>query len=142
MEDFEKIKDYCWFKDNNGYIATNINMQLIRQHRLIMNVLNNKEKIIDHINGIKHDNRKENLRICTYQQNCFNVGINKNNTSRITGVYWNKIMNKWVSQIGIDGKLIYLGSFDNKEDAIKARKDAEIKYFGEFRYKEMINYEM
>ena len=58
-----------------------------------------------------------------------------NNTSGITGVYWKKDRNKWGARIVVNGKCIYLGYFANKEDAIKIRKEAEIKYFGEYRFK-------
>ena len=85
--------------------------------------------------GEKYDNRRENLRICTQQQNTYNSKIRKNNTSGIIGIYWHKINKNWISYITINYKHINLGSFTDKEDAIKARKDAEIKYFGEFRFK-------
>ena len=49
-----------------------------------------------------------------------------------TGVYWNKANKKWCSNIRVNNKPIYLGSFDLIEDAVKSRKEAEQKYFGEF----------
>jgi hypothetical protein len=63
-----------------------------------------------------------------------NKGIISNNTSGATGVIWNKRLNKWQSRITVDKKDIYLGSYNNFEDAVKARKEAEEKYFGEFSY--------
>ena len=65
-----------------------------------------------------------------------NANLSKNNTSGYTGVTWHKLSQKWQSEIRVDGKKIYLGLFINLEDAIEARKQAEIKYFGEFRNKE------
>lgn len=53
----------------------------------------------------------------------------KNNTSGITGVYWNKNKGKWNARITFKGKCISLGDFRNKQDAINARKEAEEKYF-------------
>ena len=58
----------------------------------------------------------------------------RNNTSGTTGVYWKKSIARWVSLIAINQNQIYLGVFKDKNDAIKARKKAEIKYFGEFLY--------
>lgn len=52
----------------------------------------------------------------------------KSNTSGVKGVYWDKARSKWIAVIGINKKRIYLGAFSNKQDAIKARKDAEEKY--------------
>ena len=61
--------------------------------------------------------------------------MSKNNTSGVTGVHWHKVKKKWEATI-TEGKKKYLGIFTNKEDAIKARKEAEIKYYGEFRSRE------
>src|SRR5699024_4964135 len=51
------------------------------------------------------------------------------NTSRVSGVYWRKDINKWVARISVDYKRIHLGAFNNLEDAKKARNEAEIKYW-------------
>lgn len=48
-----------------------------------------------------------------------------NNTSGHTGVYWVSGRRKWSAEIRVGGKRHYLGSFENVEDAIKARKEAE-----------------
>ena len=63
-----------------------------------------------------------------------NKGLQSNNTSGIAGVGWHKSSNKWMAYIAINKKQIHLGLFSKKEDAIKARKEAEEKYFGEFSY--------
>ena len=55
--------------------------------------------------------------------------INKNNTSGHKGVYWIKKRKKWQAAIGFNKKLIILGHYENKQDAINARKEAEEKYF-------------
>lgn len=77
-----------------------------------------------------------NLRIVTRKQNRINCGIRKCNKSGITGVSWSSQRMKWVAQIQVDGKNINLGRYSSIEDAIAARKQAEIKYFGEYRRKE------
>ena len=59
------------------------------------------------------------------------------NTAGFTGVGFHIRKNKFVASITIYGKKIYLGDFDDIDDAIKARKDAEEKYFGEFKRKEV-----
>ena len=88
--------------------------------------------VVDHINRNPLDNRRSNLRLCIYSENACNSGIQKNNTSGVTGVYYDKIYDRWMAKIGHDGKLIHLGFFDKKKDAIKARKSAEKRYFGRF----------
>jgi len=101
-------------------------------HRFIMN--SPKGKVIDHINGDKLDNRKQNLRIYTIKQNIINSKISKNNTSGYTGVSFRKNRNVYRANIMVNRKQIYLGSFERIEDAVLARKKAEEKYFGEFAY--------
>ena len=91
-----------------------------------------KDMVVDHINMNPLDNRKCNLRICTMQQNNFNKKEQTNNTSGRVGVTWDKQTNKWRAQIQVNGKSIKLGRFKNKEDAIKARLQAEMKYYKEF----------
>lgn len=91
--------------------------------------------VVDHINHRKYDNRKFNLRTASRSQNNMNVGLKSNNTSGVTGVRWNKNRNKWESYIVINKKYIYLGLFKEFEDAVKARRKAEEKYFGEYAYK-------
>lgn len=128
IEDYDKIKDYCWHIKDNGYVSA-FNIYI---HQLIMDFPNNM--IIDHINHNVWDNRKENLRLVTSSQNLMNRKISKNNTSGYVGVYYRKDRDKWQSYIMINKKRISLGAFKDKEDAIKARKEAEEKYFGEYSY--------
>lgn len=77
---------------------------------------------IDHINRIKHDNRIANLRVVSKSDNQHNHPKSRSNTSGFTGVYFNKY--SWVAQITYKGKVIYLGSFATKEEAINKRKVA------------------
>lgn len=127
LEDVEKVKDYNWCYHINTYANSNKAGLL---HRLIMDCQDGM--VVDHIggHGTELDNRKINLRVCTHRENMMNAKVQKNNKSGVTGVTFER--NKWVARIMVDGKGIRLGTFDNKEDAIKVRKDAEEKYFGEF----------
>ena len=99
-------------------------------HRIVMEV--EKDMVVDHINRVKHDNRKDNLRICSQKENSRNLKISINNTSGVTGVCFNKSNNRWRATIGINGKRIHLGYFANKQDAIEARLKAELELFGEY----------
>ena len=86
----------------------------------------------DSENNNRLDNRKNNLRFVTFNENARNAGMKSNNTSGYIGV--SKYKNKWLSRICFNKEIIHLGYFKEKEDAIQARKEAEIKYFGEYRY--------
>lgn len=135
IEDYEKIRRYHWWKDDNGYIVTQTKRKSILLHRLVMNACDQNVDV-DHIYHDEYDARKENLRKCSHRENLSNRVLSKNNTSGHIGVRWDKRNQKWVSTISCNGRSYYLGAFKNIEDAIIARKTAEEKYFGEFAYKE------
>lgn len=130
LEDAELIKQYHWCSTSN-YVITKYNGETIHMHRLIMR-LEDKSLMVDHINRDTNDNRKSNLRIATPQQNAMNKSIQPNNTSGIPGISWRADRNKWRVYITVNKKQITLGMFEDKEDAINARKEAEKKYFGKF----------
>ena len=132
-DDFDKIQKYSWYESDTGYLMSRINDKIVRMHRLIMNV-ENKKIVIDHINHNTLDNRKNNLRIATNSQNNMNRGLSNSNNSGITGVCWDKRKEKWRAYIKIDSKQIELGCYNRFEDAVKARKEAEENYFGEYSY--------
>jgi hypothetical protein len=84
-------------------------------------------------NGNQLDNRRVNLRLVTRQQNSFNrKHPQKINNLGVKGVHWHKRAKKYRSCIRYNGKLIHLGLFVSLEDADKAYRAAEIKYFGNF----------
>ncbi len=80
---------------------------------------------VDHINHIKNDNRIENLRLISHAENTRNKSIAANNTSGISGVHWNKRLNKWHVQITANGVRKHVGLFNSMEDAITAREQAK-----------------
>lgn len=87
---------------------------------------------IDHINGVRTDNRIANLRQATHQQNSCNKRRFSNNTSGVKGVTWHRHKQKWQAQIQSHGKNTYLGSFDRIEDAAEAYKRAAVTRHGAF----------
>lgn len=144
LEDYDKIKKYCWSVDGHGYfIAPDKNnpSKNIILHRLIMNC-GEKDVVVDHIKHKTYDNRKSQLRVCSDSQNNMNHLKRKDNTSGITGVYLDKRTNQWYAQIKVKNKKrITLGYFSDINDAIKARKNAEEKYFGMYSYDNSMNME-
>jgi hypothetical protein len=83
---------------------------------------------IDHINGIRHDNRLCNLREVTRQINNRNARLYSSNTSGVAGVMWEESHKAWSAKINFDGKQRRIGRFKNKEDAIAARREAEAQH--------------
>lgn len=129
-QDCGEIEKYKWKLMANGYVYTaKISMYL---HRFILD--NHGSLDTDHINGNKRDNRRCNLRLATRSQNIINSGKRSDNTSGYTGVYYQKENKKWVSLISVNKENINLGSFENIEQAAQARREASIRYYGEFAY--------
>jgi hypothetical protein len=108
-------------KKSYGYVSIGIRddskkYYQISGHQFIWYCVHNKcVDFIDHINTIRDDNRINNLRSVTIQQN----GFNRN----AKGYSWDKKMNKWKSTIRIDGKSKHLGYFENEQEASQAYQD-------------------
>jgi hypothetical protein len=133
LEDYDKIKDYTWYKNSQGYFCSVDNGKSIRLHRLVMGY---PDKVcdVDHKRHNLFDNRKSELRICRHSDNVHNHIQHKHNTSGESGVYFENYTNKWKVTIKYLNKNISIRRFDNFEDAVRARKQAEEKYFGEYSY--------
>lgn len=135
LSDYNSIKNYCWGTSHHYITAYDkVSGKQIRLHRLVMNCPDGL--MVDHINHNKADNRKENLRIVTNQQNAMNHLLPSNNTSGAIGVSWSKKSKKWRARIGLNGCEFVLGYFKSFDEAVKARECAEKEYFGEYRYRQ------
>lgn len=87
---------------------------------------------IDHIDMDRANNRLSNLRLATPSQNGANRGRQKNNSSGLKGVAWNKGAKRWRAQIKANGKRRHLGYFDTAEEAHAAYQEAAASLFGDF----------
>lgn len=108
----------------DGYCSVMIHGKNYLMHRLAFLYMEGSlpTGIVDHINGVRNDNRWENLRHADYTLNSRNSGISSNNTSGIVGVSWHKKAKKWQAFVSVDSKPIYLGLFDSIEAAQIARE--------------------
>jgi hypothetical protein len=116
-----------------GYLSVVVNKKAYRLHRLIF--LHQKgylPKILDHINGIKTDNRIENLRPASFEQNTQNAKIRKDNTSGSKGVRWHKHAKKWAVRVKANKKIFHFGYFKDFELADLVAQEARNKYHKEF----------
>jgi hypothetical protein len=140
-EDFDEINKYTWRLVGAGYVSRNCvyktetnskKQRTIYMHKFLKPCPKGKE--IDHKNGNKLDNRKENLIICDRQQNCRKRPKLKRTkhklTSKYKGVSFHQ--NKWRVRIFVENKEIYLGSFIDEKDAAKAYNEAALTYFKEY----------
>jgi hypothetical protein len=123
---YYELTKYTWRLSNN-YV---VNDTCGRLHRHILNYTGGD--LVDHINNNPLDNRKNNLRIVTHQQNNMNKSSKKNSSSKYIGVRFHKKSNKWEANIYFNNKLKYLGIFKTEIEAAKARDLATKEYFGEY----------
>jgi hypothetical protein len=120
-------------KRNDGYFQVGINNTDYLLHRLIYLYFHGvMPKYIDHIDGSRNNNKIDNLRECTNQQNSFNSRISKNNTSGIKGVSWDKSRDKWQAKCTLNRKTIHLGRFDSIEQADLALRSWREQNHGQF----------
>ena len=134
LDDLPIIEIRSWYVDKDGYLKSSYYylgvMRIIRFNRIVAHPKPGQR--VDHKNRNRADNRKQNLRCCSFSENNRNRGLYSTNTSGVTGVVFDKKRKQWMATIMHDHKRIFIGRFPNKSDAIKARLEAEIHLFGEF----------
>ena len=129
--DAAKAMRYSWCISKTGYAVANINGHVRKMHRYIMDVHDVAGVIVDHRNGDRLDNRRENLRFCTLEENARNKGRIRNASNDYPGVN-RKSNGKYRARITVCRQEKQLGTFDTLEEAIAARKKAECEYHGEY----------
>jgi hypothetical protein len=133
-EDFEELNQFKW-SYHHGYAVRNspyVNgkRKELFMHRVILNTPEGMET--DHINGIRWDNRRDNIRIVTKSQNQWNRNRYKNSVSKYKGVYWSKRWKRWYAGISYKGKNLYVGCFKCEEDAARAYDKRAKELHGEY----------
>lgn len=132
LDKWEEVgKSKCW-RYHLGYAATWNNGKLILCHVLLFPDCP-YGMVRDHIDGNRLNNKRENIRFVTQQQNAWNHKDLSSCKSGVSGVY--KQGSRWRAHIFRGGQHISLGMYDTKEEAIEARRQGEIQYFGEYRRK-------
>ena len=128
---YGKIKkgSLCSKNTDNGYLNVKIGQKRYRQHRVAWFLAKGYwPKEMDHINGIRNDNRLCNLREVTRLEQGKNQKIFSTNTSKCCGVGWRKDIKKWRARIMVAGKCINLGNFADWHEAFNKRKTAEVEF--------------
>lgn len=109
-------------KHQIGYIQIGVDGKLYRAHRLAFMYMTGAfpSNLVDHANGVRDDNRFDNLREATLSENRCNAVMGTANTSGCKGVYWLKRDSVWAAKIRYDNKAFYLGRYDSFEEAAEA----------------------
>ena len=142
--DYEYLMQWKWYPVNSGsghklYACRNRRMVnytyergTCKMHKVEARRMGLPYCRVDHWNGDGLDNRRRNLRPATNSLNLANRGPQANNTSGYKGVTWDRERQKWMAQIAIQGRHIFLGRFDDKCEAAQAYNEAASKHFGAF----------
>jgi hypothetical protein len=117
-----------------GYVVIKLKDKQYKAHRLAWLYIYGKwpKDQIDHINGNKSDNKINNLREVNQSQNNFNRKLQKNNTTGVKGVTFNKAVKKWQVSFKINKNPMYFGVFENFEFACLIADEVREKYHKQF----------
>ncbi len=120
--------------DTYGYHHGHVFRRLFRAHRVawVLHYGEWPKLCIDHINGIKSDNRISNLRQATHSQNSANSAGRSSSGLRMKGAYYSKRDRIWISAITANGNRVYLGCFKTEQEAHAAYCNASAEIHGEF----------
>lgn len=118
---------YAWYQDSAGYARTREKLVAgCLLHRTVIKDIAGLQ--IDHKNRKTLDNRKVNLRMCTHSENMHN------RPCLLGGVGYRRDNGKWRARITVNNKIITLGQYATREEALEVRRTATIEYFGEFAF--------
>lgn len=136
---YEYLNQFKWNMNEDGYVKRGEYSRLpngklkrteIKLHRLVANTP--KGMVTDHLNGDKLDNRRENLRICTQEQNTWNQ--RPYGKSKLVGVWFDPARSKFVAHIAKSGKKITIGRYKTAQEAADARDNMAKRLYGEYAY--------
>ena len=118
------------YTNAHGYLVGPINGNMAAAHRVAYAIMIGLWPIdnIDHINGNRTDNRWENIRAASNSENVKNSSRRSDNSSGFGGVDWHPQTKKWRARISVNNCRIHVGMFECKDEAIAARKRANIEY--------------
>ncbi|WP_376781292.1 HNH endonuclease [Stutzerimonas kunmingensis] len=114
------------YRRPDGYVYSRLNGREYGEHRLVHLLFTGQwPEQVDHANGVRWDNRPDNLRPASHAQNCMN---RKPMGRSSKGCYWQSKRRKWIAQIGVNGRRVTIGYFDTEDEAAAAyaAKSAEL----------------
>lgn len=129
-KDYGRVKsgDKAGCPDKNGYLVVGLGYKIYRVHRIVWEMEYGDipgNLMIDHIDQNTANNKLSNLRLAGKSLNALNSKKRHDNTSGCRGVSWKKDKNKYLAYINKDGKRVFIGYYDNFDEAVIARKKKE-----------------
>lgn len=138
-KDLQLVRYHKWRKDTNDHIITgNCTNKNPRRElsRFLLNITDPNVKV-DHKDCNTFNNKRNNLRVCTQQENAYNKSFMSNNTTGIIGVCWDKHRERWAPEIRSNKQRCHLGRYGKFEDAVYARYIAGKLLFQDFQNQEL-----
>ena len=134
--DYDWLSQWKWTVFNGRYVRRTAYIgnikRTIHMHREVLGLSPDDPRKGDHINHNPLDNRRENLRIATLEQNAQNARVRKDNTSGVKGINWNKECSVWIVRVQCGGVRRLVGRFKEYERALEALTEATKALHGEF----------
>ena len=116
-----------WHLSAAGYAIRHVGRTVVRLHRVLLGLQPGDPIEGDHINRIRLDNTRPNLRALTAAQQTQNVSSRRGSSSRFRGVAWSKSKRKWQVQVKLHGRGHHIGSFMSEEAAADAAAEARAR---------------
>lgn len=127
-EDYAEVTRSTWSLGTHGYARARRNQQTVFLHKLLCP----GDGYVDHINHDRLDNRRANLRLVDNATNVQNrQGAQRNSKSGVRNVCWHKKSGKWLVQLSVRGRYVYVGLYDDLGDAARAASTARQEHFGQ-----------
>ena len=133
-EDLSVVKKYTWHIGRCGYVLAHDGGMGIKLHRLLVQPPDNL--FIDHIDRNPLNNCRENLRVCSKHQNCFNQGLRSDNRTGYKGVHYDAKRNELIVRIGYKGQRYTIKRFPPEKllEAAQAYNQKALELFGEYAF--------
>ena len=135
-EDYDRVMRHRWHLSGMSprmrYAETEIDGRKVVMHRLILGTP--PDRVVRHLNGVRLDNRRENLCTLSPGERCHSAKRRPGTSSRFKGVSWHVRINRWVANIAVDGRQHYLGTFTDEREAALAYNRAAALYYGEHAF--------
>lgn len=129
-----KIGDVAGSRELGGYLTLMVNGKPYKAHRIAWLYVTGSlpEECIDHVNGVRDDNRFSNLREATHSENILNKRLRKDNICGVKGVQWDERNKNWRVRVKAGGKTVFDKRFNSLEAADTAAREAREKVHGKF----------